>query len=266
MIPKEKELKLIKIYMYICDVYQFSLKFNCQRFSNNANPVFTDEELLTAYLFCGAYQRYFNIKDIYTFTKEYLLSWFPNLPSYQTFNYRLNRLSEAINELVKHLITFFKPEDCDSMTSIIDSMPIITCAGKNKTGKVATEIATKGYCSTKNMYYFGLKLHTLAFRRKGTIPFPEMIILSSAEENDLTVIKREMADTLTHRNIFADKIYSDFAFWENKQQEQEVTMLTPVKAIKGEDSIITQREKAGRDLFSTAVSKVRQPIESFSTG
>ena len=113
------------------------------------------------------------------------------------------------------------------------------------------------------MYYFGLKLHTVAFRRKGTIPFPEMIILSSAEENDLTVLKREAADKLTHRNIFADKIYSDFSFWGNKQQEQEVTMLTPVKAIKGEDNIITQREKAGRDLFSTAVSKVRQPIESF---
>ena len=57
--------------MYICDVYQFSLKFNCQRFSNNANPVFTDEELLTVYLFCGVYQHYFNIKDIYTSTKEY---------------------------------------------------------------------------------------------------------------------------------------------------------------------------------------------------
>lgn len=263
MIPKEKELKLIKIYMYICDIYQFSLKFNCQRFSNNANPVFTDEELLTVYLFCGAYQRYFNIKDMHTFTKGYLLSWFPNLPSYQTFNYRLNRMSEAISELVKHLITFFKPEECDSITSLIDSMPIITCVGKNKTGKVATEIATKGYCSTKDMYYFGLKLHTVAFRRKGTIPFPEMIILSSAEENDLTVLKREAADKLTHRNIFADKIYSDFSFWGNKQQEQEVTMLTPVKAIKGEDNIITQREKAGRDLLSTAVSKVRQPIESF---
>ena len=99
-------------------------------------------------------------------------------------------MSEAISELVKHLITFFKPEDCDSMTSLIDSMPIITCAGKNKTGKVATEIATKGYCSTKNMYYFGLKLHALAFRREGTIPFPEMILLSSAEENDLTVLKK----------------------------------------------------------------------------
>ena len=168
MIPKEKELKLIKIYMYICDIYQSSLKFYCQRFSNNATPIFTDQELLTVYLFCGAYQRYFQIKEIHTFTEEYLLSWFPNLPSYQTFNYRLNLMSEAISELVKHLITFFKPEDCDSMTSLIDSMPIITCAGKNKTGKVATEIATKGYCSTKNMYYFGLKLHALAFRREGT--------------------------------------------------------------------------------------------------
>ena len=151
MIPKEKELKLIKIYMYICDIYQSSLKFYCQRFSNNATPIFTDQELLTVYLFCGAYQRYFQIKEIHTFTEEYLLSWFPNLPSYQTFNYRLNLMSEAISELVKHLITFFKPEDCDSMTSLIDSMPIITCAGKNKTGKVATEIATKGYCSTKKI-------------------------------------------------------------------------------------------------------------------
>lgn len=31
MIPKEKELKLIKIYMYICDVYESSLRFYCQR-------------------------------------------------------------------------------------------------------------------------------------------------------------------------------------------------------------------------------------------
>lgn len=139
-------------------------------------------------------------------------------------------MSEAISEFVKHLITFFKPADCDSMTLLIDSMPIITCAGKNKTKKVATEIATKGYCFTKNMYYFGLKLHTIAFRRKGIIPFPEMIILSSAEENDLTVLKREATDSLINRDIFADKIYSDFSFWEEKKQQQELTMLTPVES------------------------------------
>ena len=107
----------------------------------------------------------------------------PNLPSYQTFNYRLNLMSEAISELVKHLITFFKPEDCDSMTSLIDSMPIITCAGKNKTGKVATEIATKGYCSTKNMYYFGLKLHAFSLPqgRNYSIPGNDSLIIGRRE-------------------------------------------------------------------------------------
>lgn len=32
------------------------------------------------------------------------------------------------------------------MKSLVDSMHIITCAGKNKTGKVVAEITSKGYC------------------------------------------------------------------------------------------------------------------------
>jgi hypothetical protein len=39
-------------------------------------------------------------------------------------------------------------------------------------------------------------------------------------------------------------------------------MLTPVKAIKGQPDNIKQRDKASNDLFSKAVSKIRQPIES----
>ena len=107
-------------------------------------------------------------------------------------------MPEAISELVRQLIHSFKPQDCDSMKSLVDSMPIITCAGKNTVGKVATEITSKGYCSTKNMYYFGLKLHAVAFRRKGTIPFPEMLILSAADENDSTVFKRECVGNLNN--------------------------------------------------------------------
>jgi len=39
-------------------------------------------------------------------------------------------------------------------------------------------------------------------------------------------------------------------------------MLTPVKGIKGQTETIKMWDKAANDLFSTAVSKVRQPIES----
>jgi len=39
-------------------------------------------------------------------------------------------------------------------------------------------------------------------------------------------------------------------------------MLTTVKAVKGQSEVIKQRNKAADDLFSKAVSKVRQPIKS----
>ena len=39
--------------------------------------------------------------------------------------------------------------------------------------------------------------------------------------------------------------------------------MTPVKGIKGECQENRNRDKAANDLFSTAVSRVRQPIESF---
>ena len=157
--------------MYICDVYESLLRFYCQRFSNNNHPIFTDQELLTVYLFCGAYQQYFKIKDIYTFTKEYLLSWFPDLPSYQTFNYRLNLIPEAISELVRQLIHSFKPQDCDSMKSLVDSMPIITCAGKNKVGKVAAEITSNGLLFDKEHVLLRTKTPCSGFPQKRNYTF-----------------------------------------------------------------------------------------------
>jgi hypothetical protein len=39
-------------------------------------------------------------------------------------------------------------------------------------------------------------------------------------------------------------------------------MLTPVKAVKGQDAEQKQRDNAAYVLFSTAVSRIRQPIES----
>lgn len=59
----------------------------------------------------------------------------------------------VVAELSKQLLGSHKPEDCDEYTLVVDSLPIMTCTGRNRTGKVAPEIADKGYCSTKNQYY-----------------------------------------------------------------------------------------------------------------
>jgi hypothetical protein len=50
IIPKLKELKKIPIYMCICDIFDSSLQNLCQRFSNNNQPEFTDQEVIAIYL------------------------------------------------------------------------------------------------------------------------------------------------------------------------------------------------------------------------
>ena len=64
MIPKAKELKLISIYLYICDLYDSELKYLCQRFSNNKEPEFTDQEVITIYLYIMQVEQRLKIKLI----------------------------------------------------------------------------------------------------------------------------------------------------------------------------------------------------------
>jgi len=59
------------------------------------------------------------------------------------------------------------------------------------------------------MYYYGLKLHLLAFRRPKRIPFPEFIGLTAAAENDLNAFKELYGDQIYNRLIFGDKIFND---------------------------------------------------------
>jgi hypothetical protein len=261
MIPQAKKMKLIKIYFYICERYDKDLKFHCERFSNNKNPEFTDQEIMTIYLFCISEEQRTKIKHIHRFANEYLRSWFPKIGSYAAFNYRINRLSSAFQHLGISLISEFKPDDCCSTNSLLDSMPIIVCSRK-RSSKVAAELVDKSYCSTKRLWYYGLKLHALNFQRLGKMPFPEQILISKASENDLNVFK-ESWSSIFNRVFFGDKIYIDKGFFQTLEVERNSKMLTPVKAVKGQSIWEKQFDQAANDLFSKAVSKVRQPIESF---
>ena len=84
--------KRIHLSVSICQQYdQKHLWFYTQRMSNNNTPPFTDEEVLTIYLF-GIMQQHTQIMAIDTYTKDHLFDWFPNLPTYAGYVRRLNRL------------------------------------------------------------------------------------------------------------------------------------------------------------------------------
>lgn len=260
MITKDKDDKLVKIYFFICKMFNEELKYYCERFSNNARPEFSDEEIMTIYLYVMQYENQVKVKHIHRFAEEYLKSWFPKLGSYQAFDNRLNKLNSAFSRLVEILLEKHQPEDCCISQSVLDSLPIITCSGK-RSSKVAKEITDKSYCSTKGIYYHGLKLHLLGYRRIGKLPHPEQILFTPASVNDITVYKQAWSK-LKNRSLFGDKIYSDIDFNEEMKISFNSEMLTPIKGIKGMDDAIKKRIKAADDLFSTAVSRIRQPIES----
>jgi hypothetical protein len=261
MIPKVLTTKLVQIYLHVCEKFEKELKFSCQRYSNNSTPEFTDQEIMTIYLFVQSQENHYQIKRIYRFADLYLRSWFPKLPSYAAFNYRLNRLSDAFRLFTQSLLEEYRPKDCIENEVLIDSLPIITCSAK-RFGKVAPELTDKGLCATKSLFFYGLKLHVSGFRRLDQLPFPEQIVVTPASEHDLNVYKNEWGD-YSNRTFYGDKIYYNIDYFHNLETTQNTRMLTPVKAVKNQSAWDKQFNKAANDLFSTAVSNIRQPIEGF---
>jgi hypothetical protein len=262
MIPGDKKYVLVAIYLYICNIYEQRLTFECLRFSNNSRPKFTDQELMTIYLFAATVERRFKITEMYDFANSYLKSWFPDIPSYPPFVVRLNRLSPCFKMLSEILIVQgVTSAGVVKNTCLLDSMPIITCSGKRK-GKVASEITDKGYNATKVGYFYGLKLHALAYKRSETIPYPASLVVSEASKSDLTAFKESWSQ-IPSTTFYGDKIYHNAEYFDQMEATLDSRMRTPVKGVKGKPDLLKQMDKAADDLYSRAVSSVRQPIESF---
>lgn len=255
-----QEIKLIALYYYVCGCYVRELGWHCQRFSNNTAQEITDEEILTIFLYALMYEEKRQIASVYGYAKRYMPGWFPRLPSYPTFVARLNRLAPALPHLAAALLRDVDKRGVERCFSVLDSFPVMLCSGKRQ-GKVAREFVDKGYCASKGTHYWGVKLHALNFHRPGQLPLPECLHLTPASENDLTAM-RQVLETLSNRAVFADKAYVDQAL-DKAMAANHSEILTPVKLVKGESEQARQFKKAADDLFSAAVSRIRQPIESF---
>ncbi len=161
--------KLIIIYFHICRCYDTDLIAHCQRMSNNYQPHFTDQEVITIFLYCLIVEKRRQIKDIYDFADNYLRPWFPDMvESYEGFLIRLNNLHGVFPPLcwllIEAKLEVIHPEKLrlyqGLIASVVDSMPIILAKGPRSFGaKVAPQQCNKGYCATKKLHYYGLKLH-----------------------------------------------------------------------------------------------------------
>lgn len=252
---------LIKIYFHVCDKYREQICWDVQRFSNNRQPegMITDEELITIYLFCVVYSEKYKIKSMYSYIQSHWYCWFPKLPSYQAFNARLNNLCEAFGVLIIDLINSISVSSDKLKVLLGDSFPVITCSHK-RDGKVARELTSKGFCATKNMHFYGVKVHVFGLRRTSTIPFPQYLEVLPANVADLSAC-RQMLENIQADACIADKAYADAGLVKQMQAKGNI-LITPIKDKQKHTPAMKQKERAFNDVYNKAVSTIRQPIES----
>lgn len=250
------QAQLIQIYEYVCQQFHQGLWGYTQRFSNHDRPVFTDQEVMAIYLY-GLLKGRSKVREIYDYVQDHLMAFFPALPSYQGYVYRLNRCSKAFEVLVERLMEDVPETGLLRDCRLVDSLPIILAGEKRSDkAKVALTLANKGYCASKRMYYHGVKLHLVAITRWQTLPFPEYISISPGAENDLAMLLPVLPQ-LHDTELYGDKIYAKEALVEQLEREQNVKLYTPVKLAKGQERLaLIDRVK------SENVSRIRQPIES----
>ena len=248
------EEHLITLYLRICKEYHEKCWICCQRFTNGGCKKFTDEEAMTIYIL-GVLNGYRTIKAMHLFARNFLASWFPTLPNYPAFIHRINRLHEAFREFIASLQAEKVTGD-DEGEYLVDSFPIMLARHNHAyTAKVASEIASKSYNSTKKMYYYGVKAHVVARKREETLPDLEILVLDEAARQDGPVFD-QMRPWLHDNLLFGDQAYKRPD--EKKiEMTQSLKVFTPIKKKKGQKKLDDQSR-----VFSNAVSRMRQPIET----
>lgn len=258
--------QLIMLYLVVCQHYQRALWVQAQRFSNNNQPSFSDEELMTLYLF-GTIKRHRSLRAIYDYTKDHLLEWFPELPTYGGFIQRINRLGRAFAQLADLLMQDIpEPQDLpktafvppETPIALVDAFPIIMAQhGRSDTARVAPQVADKGHCATKRLYYHGVKMHLIAERQPGQLPRPRLVEISPASTHDLTAL-HGLWSRLGRGWLIGDKVYRDRVVGSHREKAQGLQVITPVQRKPGQVALTLFEQ-----VYSARVSRLRQPIESF---
>ena len=139
---------------------------------------------------------------------------------------------------------------------MIDSFPVaLAKQGHRFKARVATELADTGYCSTKKLYDYGVRVHIVGRRQASTLPNPEYIGVTGASYRD-GIVFDQIRPELNQNKLYGDKVYhrSDT---KKVRETQDLTVLTPVKKTKSQLYLEPQDQ-----WLSTAISCVRQTIEA----
>ncbi len=98
------ELQLIQLYLWVCLVYDKHPMLKYQRLSNNCQPLFTDQELITVYLFGHLPAEFYATPNLWLYLATFfrLVSRFADLSSLQSADQCFERAFESVGVRVNY--------------------------------------------------------------------------------------------------------------------------------------------------------------------
>jgi hypothetical protein len=243
---------LTQIYVFVADFLAEHPDQAQWRRSHNAQPAFTDAEVITI----GLMQSVIGVatlKQTYRLIANNWRDCFPRLCSYAQFVSRLHGLSAIVGHLMVEALAHHKMPGC---LYLVDSKPIPVCK-PIRHGRVRTmrlEGAYFGKSSTG--WYFGYKLHLLV-HQSGAILYALLTPANYSDKDD------EVVHTLLFSAgggaVLGDMGYRDKALRAELEAEYGVVLIDPKLAGDKRALISSLRERietTNSGLWSRFVDRV----------
>jgi hypothetical protein len=166
---------------------------------------------------------------------------------------RLNRLADIL-ELVFAVISLSL--NANDVSVAFDSMPIVVAgAARSNRAKVAKSLCSKGYCSSKKMWYYGIKLHLVVNADKNRAPYTIVLgDFTPASTHDIEFLKKN-ARLIKAERGFGDKAYLSAEMTKDMQSVGIELLCPPKKPRQAELSF-------AEHLIGALISGTRQAIET----
>lgn len=236
------DIKIILIYC-VCSDFLKSL----QHFKHHSQQM-SDDEVVT-FAVVAAMFFYGNHEKTRIFLKEY--GYMPNILSKSHLNRRIHAFDASfwqrlLYQLSQSLLHYEKTNEY-----AVDSFPVSVCdTPRIRRAKMFQGKEYHGYNSSKQRYFFGIKVHMIVSANKG---IPVEMIFTPGSENDGRAFKRFCFDIPKDSIIYGDRAYNDYAFEDFLSDHAEIEL------------IVQRRRNSKRPLLAELrylQSRMRKKIET----
>lgn len=214
----DRDKFIIRIFLIVCEQYRKIVQSHPIR-QRGFPPKLSDEEVITMEV-CGEYFGANDDNAIYEYFSTHYRHFFPALSGRPQFVRQAANLWQ-VKMLIQSAITQISGE-ADDPFQIIDTMPMPVCVyTRSQRDRCFQTDADYGYCSAKEMHYYGFKLGLRISRNGMILHYP----LLPARPHDVQLLG-DLLDDFSGVAI-ADKGFIDAWRQEQLATKRAIELVTP---------------------------------------